>query len=119
MQERRQAVRDRTFFGGEIAFNRRASTMGCLVRNYSSRGAMLTFTRAAAIPDKFDITIERKARSLRARLVWRHMDEAGIEFLDEHAGAEPMPLDWVKRLRRDKAEKAALRRRVEQLSAGY
>jgi PilZ domain len=119
MQERRQEVRERTFYGGEIAFNKRASSMGCLVRNLSSQGAMLALADTATIPDKFDLNIERKARSFRARTVWRRMDEAGVEFVEENAGAEPMPIETVKRLRRDKAEKEALRRRVDELTTGY
>jgi PilZ domain len=119
MQERRQEVRDRTFFGGEIAFNHRASSMACLVRNLSSQGAMLALANTATIPDKFDLNIERKARSFRARTVWRHMDEAGVEFVEEKPGAEPLPIETVRRLRREKAEKEELRRRVEELTTGY
>ena len=119
MQERRQEVRERTFFGGEIAFNQRASSMGCLVRNLTSQGAMLALANSAAIPDKFDLNIDRKARSFRARTVWRHVDEAGVEFVEENAGAEPLPIETVRRLRREKAEKEALRRRVEELTTGY
>ena len=119
MQERRQELRDRTFFGGEIAFNQRASSMACLVRNLSSHGAMLALAYTAVIPDKFDLSIDRKARSFRARTVWRHIDEAGVEFVEENAAAEPMPIEAVRRLRREKAEKDALRRRVEELTSGY
>ena len=116
MQERRQAVRDRTFFGGVIAFNRRASSMGCVVRNFSPQGALVTFDNTATVPDKFDLTIERKQRSFRAHVIWSRVNAAGVAFLDEHAGAEPIPLEWAKRLRDCEAEKAALRQRVEQLS---
>ena len=119
MQERRQEVRERTFFGGTIAFNQRASSMGCLVRNLTSQGAMLALANSAAIPDKFDLNIDRKARSFRARTVWRRMDEAGVEFVEENVGAEPLPIETVRRLRREKAEKEALRRRVEELTTGY
>ena len=119
MQERRQEVRDRTFFGGAIAFNQRTSTMGCLIRNLSSQGALLALASSAVIPDKFDLTIDRKARSFRARTVWRHLDEAGVAFMEERTPAEPMPLDDVKRIRRNKAEKDALLRRVEELTTGY
>ena len=119
MQERRQEVRDRTFFGGEIAFNQRASSMGCVVRNLTSQGAMLALGNSARIPDKFDLTIDRKARSFRARTIWRHMDEAGVAFVEEKAAAEPMPLEAVRRMRREKSEKEALRRRVEELTTGY
>jgi PilZ domain len=119
MQERRQQIRERTFFGGTIAFNQRSSSMGCLVRNLTSQGAMLALANSATIPDKFDLNIERKARSFRARTAWRHVDEAGVEFVEEKATAEPQPIETVRRLRREKAEKDALRRRVEELTTGY
>lgn len=116
MQEKRKTVRDRTFFGGVIAFNRRASTMDCHVRNFSPAGALLAFDNTATVPDKFDLMIERKERSFRARMVWRRMNEAGVAFLNEHEAAEPVPLEWAKRLHDSEAEKAALRQRVDQLS---
>lgn len=117
MQDRRKAVRERTFFGGDIAFNHRSSTMTCVVRNFTAQGAMLGFNNTATVPDKFDLVIGCKQRSFRARMVWRRVNEAGVAFEAEHAGAEPVPLEWAKRLHDSEAEKAALRQRVAQLSA--
>lgn len=116
MHERRRTLRGRTFFGGEIAFNRRSSTINCLVRNLTVDGALLVFENTAVVPDKFDLTIERKERSFRARMVWRRNNDAGVAFVTEHVAAEPIPLEWAKRLRDCEAEKAALRRRIEELS---
>jgi hypothetical protein len=39
-----KAVRSRTLLGGVIAFNDRASTMDCQVRNLSAGGAKVTFS---------------------------------------------------------------------------
>jgi len=55
--ERRKSVRARTYLGGVIAFNRRASTMNCHVRNLSPAGAKVAFTNAVDVPDQFDLTI--------------------------------------------------------------
>jgi hypothetical protein len=118
MAERRKSVRSRTYFRGVIAFNKRASTMDCQVRNFSPAGARVALANAVAIPDQFDLTISRKERSFRARMVWRGADEAGIAFLGECAETVPVPLDWAKRLRESEAEKAALRQRVAQLTEG-
>ena len=63
MGERRKSLRSRTFLGGVIAFNKRASTMDCYVRNLSPAGAKVVFTNAGVIPDQFDLTIARKANS--------------------------------------------------------
>ena len=60
MVEKRKAVRSRTLLGGVIAFNDRASTMDCQVRNLSPRGAKVTFNNTATVPDQFDLKIARK-----------------------------------------------------------
>jgi hypothetical protein len=116
MGERRKAARSRTLLGGVIAFNRRMSSMDCQVRNISPAGAKVTFTNTAAGPDKFDLTLAHKERSFRARMAWRSIDEAGVEFLGENENAVTIPLEWVRRLRSSEVEKSALRRRVKQLS---
>jgi PilZ domain len=116
MRERRKLARNRTFLGGMIAFNHRNSTMNCLVRNLSVEGAKISFTNTATVPDKFDLTIKQKECTLLARIVWRQGDEAGIIFLNENVAGAPIPLDWARRLRDCEVDKAALRRRVAQLS---
>jgi PilZ domain len=116
MNERRKIARCRTFLGGVIAFNRRNSSMDCVVRNLSPEGARVAFTGTAVIPEKFDLTITRQERSFSARMVWRRPDDAGVAFVAENAEAVPIPLEWAKRLRRCQAERDALRRRIEQLS---
>ena len=116
MVEKRKAARSRTLLGGVIAFNNRASTMDCQVRNLSTDGAKVTFSNIAAVPDQFDLKIARKERSFRARMIWRAPTEAGVAFLSEYDQDVPVPLEWAKRLRDCEAEKAALRRRVAQLS---
>ena len=99
MFERRKSARSRTYFGGVIAFNKRSSTMNCHVRNISPAGAKVALTNAAVIPDQFDLSIAQKARSYRARMVWRGANEAGIAFLGEYTQYLPVSMDWVKRLR--------------------
>src|SRR5258708_7346856 len=116
MQEKRELARNRTFLGGVIAFNHRKSTMDCLVRNLSAAGARISITNTATVPDEFDLTIKQKDGTLRARIVWRHADEAGVIFLNEYVTGTPTPPDWARRLRDCEADNAALRRRVAQLS---
>ncbi len=116
MIERRKTARSRTYLGGTIAFNKRKSTMDCHVRNVSHGGAKVAFTNAVVIPDQFDLTIARKDRSFSARMVWRGANEAGVAFVSEYEQAVPIPLEWAKRLRECEAEKAALRKRLAQLT---
>jgi hypothetical protein len=91
MEERRRTVRERTYLGGVVAFNRQASTMDCLVRNLSPRGAKLALDGTGILPDSFDLNIERKERSYRARLVWRRFNDVGVAFIDGRVGAKPLP----------------------------
>jgi hypothetical protein len=116
MTEKRKNVRSRTFLGGVIAFNRRKCSMDCQVRNFSPAGARVTFTNTAVVPDQFDLTIARKERTYRARMVWCGANEAGIAFLSEYEQSVPVPLEWAQRLRDCEAEKTALRRRLAQLT---
>jgi len=119
MVEKRKATRSRTLLGGVIAFNNRASTMDCQVRNFSAGGAKVIFTNTAVVPDQFDLQIARKERSFRARMVWRAPNEAGVAFLNEYNNNDvPVPLELARQLRECEAEKAALRKRVAQLSEG-
>jgi len=119
MFERRKSIRSRTYLGGVIAFNRRASTMNCDVRNLSPAGAKVVFTNTGVIPDQFDLTIARKERSFRVRMVWRGLNEAGVAFLKEYIPIGPVPLEWAKRLRDSKTENAVLRQRISQLTESW
>lgn len=123
MQERRKAVRTRSYLGGEIAFNKRRSTMNCLVRNISSRGAKLDFTNTGTTPEEFDLTIPHKEQSRRVRVIWRRgTDELGVSFVEpvsqESAAQAPViPLDLARRVRDLEADKAALQRRIAALGS--
>jgi hypothetical protein len=116
MQDRRKTTRRRTYFGGQIAFNRQSSLMDCLVRNISAEGARLVFTQTATVPQEFDLSMLQNARTFRAKVIWRRAEEAGVLFLEPRPESAPVSLDLVRRLRQCEAEKAALQRRVEQLS---
>jgi hypothetical protein len=81
LEERRKHQRGRTYLNGAIAFNKRWSTLDCLVRNLSRDGAKIIFADAAAAPAEFDIMIRRNGESRRARIVWRQESQAGILFV--------------------------------------
>jgi len=51
-----------------------------------------------AVPDEFDLIIQRKQTSYRARMIWRRADEAGVAFVAPAAAIE--------------TQKAALKQRV-------
>lgn len=116
MQDRRKNPRQRTYLGAQIAYNQRSSLMDCVVRNISGEGAKLAFTNTGAVPQEFDLSVPQNARTFRARVIWRRAEEAGVAFLEPRPQSAPISLDVARRLRQCEAEKAALQRRVEQLS---
>jgi hypothetical protein len=116
MQDRRKSTRQRSYFGGQIAFNRQNSTMDCLVRNISADGARLVFTQTATVPQEFDLSLHRNERTYRAKVIWRRADEAGVAFLEPRPNSAPVSLDMARRLRQCERERTLLQQRVEQLS---
>jgi len=80
MSERRAEVRRRTLFSGRLAANH-LTTLDCLVRNMSSRGAHLR-CRTTGLGDSVSLEI-KPAGGFRkgARIVWRRLEDCGVEFL--------------------------------------
>lgn len=115
MSERRQNTRLRTFLGGVMNYNRNRSTMDCLVRNFSQDGAKIAFTNPTPIPDEFDLEIKHKARTFRARAVWRSNTEAGVRFASPESQPRVIPLDLARRLKDSDGACARLRQRFADL----
>lgn len=113
MLERRKETRRRVILGGAIAFNKRCSVLTCRVRNMSASGALVSFESAAIVPAEFDFSVARES-AVRARLVWRTPEAAGIRFqtLQE---SNVIPLDYAVRLKACERENESLRRRVADL----
>jgi hypothetical protein len=119
MLERRQFPRNRVYYGGMVAFNARNSTLACVVRNFSQRGAKIEFENSAVLPDRVDFEVERRGLSCLARLVWRDHNAAGLMFSDVQKPvqetSEIIPLDWARKLRATERENRKLRSRLDQL----
>ncbi len=113
MQDRREDVRERVFLGGVAEFNERGSTMDCVVRNFSEKGACVEFNSPVGIPDQMNLTIERKGRSFLARMIWRQANRVGLAFRAMITDAPESDLDA--RLRRSEKKKRQLQRRINQL----
>ena len=119
MLERRQFPRNRVYYGGMVAFNARNSTLACVVRNFSQRGAKIEFENSAVLPDRIDFEIARRGLSCLARLVWRDRNAAGLMFSDVQKPvqltSDVIPLDWARKLRATERENRKLRSRLDQL----
>jgi hypothetical protein len=119
MNDRRQLPRNRVYYGGELVFNGRNSTLTCIVRNFSTRGAKIEIEGSAVLPDKLDFTVERAGLSCLARMVWRNQTEAGLVFAEERAADDVVPLDRARKLRASERTNKLLQSRIEQLRSEY
>ena len=112
MQDRRQSVRDKVLYGG-IAEAGDNSTMDCVVRNFSERGACVEFGSGARLPEEIKLTIARKGRSFLARIIWREANRLGLAF--RTMITDPAESDLDARLRRSEKKKRQLQRRIDEL----
>jgi hypothetical protein len=113
MLDRRQSVRDKVLYSGVAEINDRASTMDCVVRNISERGACVELDSAGTLPREMNLTIARKGRSFLARLIWRQANRVGLAF---RIMTSDRPVDDLdERLRRSEIKKRQLQRRIKQL----
>jgi len=114
MLDRRQLPRSRVYYGGLVAFNARNSTLDCVVRNFSRRGAKIEFENSSMLPDRVDFEIERRGLSCRARLVWRDRNAAGLVFSDARETSDVIPLDLARKLRATERANRQLQSRLDQ-----
>ncbi|GJD87564.1 MULTISPECIES: PilZ domain-containing protein [Methylobacterium] len=112
--EHRNEVRQRVFLKGRISFNNGASSMDCMVRDFSTSGARLALSETATLPASFDLHIPQKDRTYRATLRWRRADGIGVTFADE---AAPVPAPAAPAVEAADASVAVLLRRVSELEA--
>jgi hypothetical protein len=113
--ERRQHPRNRVYYGGMVAFNARNSTLDCLVRNFSPRGAKIEFENSAVLPDRVDFEVARRGLSCLARLVWRDQNTAGLMFSEEREMGDVVSLDWARKLRASERTNRRLKSRLDQI----
>ncbi len=113
MQDRRERVRDKVFFGGVAEISQARSTMDCVVRDFSDKGACVEFDPTARIPEEVNLTIARKGRSYLAHMIWRQANRVGLAFRTMITDASESDLDA--RLRRSEKKKRQLQRRINQL----
>jgi hypothetical protein len=113
MQDRRQGARDKVFLGGVAEINERGSTMDCVVRNFSERGACVEIDETAKLPGKLSLSIPHKGRSFLADMIWRHANRVGLAF--RTMVTDPQSNDLDARLRRSQIKQRQLKRRIKEL----
>jgi hypothetical protein len=114
MLDRRQHSRNRVYYGGMVAFNARNSTLACVVRNFSPRGAKIEFENSAMLPDRVDFEVQRRGLSCQAHLVWRERNAAGLAFSNVRETSDVIPLDLARKLRATERANRQLQSRLDQ-----
>ena len=117
--ERRQYPRNRVYYGGMVAFNARNSTLDCVVRNFSQRGAKIEFENSAMLPERVDFEVARRGLSCLARLVWRDQNAAGLMFSEARERGDVVSLDWARKLRTGERTNQRLKSRLDQILSGH
>ena len=79
--EKRSLPRRRALLRGRIEFNNRYSTMDCVIRDITEKGARLVITGDDALPSVFELALPLKSRNHRAEIVWRKGRECGVRFV--------------------------------------
>lgn len=119
MAERRAVTRHKSFLQGRIYFNNRRSAVDCLIRDISDQGAHIIFSDTISIPDVVDFYVPQKDQTLRARVEWRHGEEAGLSFeqavVPQDPGQPTPPEDLATRVHNLEAEVAQLWKMIKRL----
>lgn len=121
MIERRAQARQKTFIKGRIYFNNRLSSVDCIVRDITERGARLEASENVALPSAFDLHLPNKDEHFHAQVEWRKGNYLGVSWCGEAAakpGAESgsrSDASIADRVARLEYELAVLQRRFDSL----
>ncbi|WP_316160812.1 PilZ domain-containing protein [Bradyrhizobium sp. SZCCHNRI20481] len=117
MQNRRREARQRVYYGGVLTFNSGCSTLACVVRNFNHRGVKVELEGSVLLPDRVEISIERRGWTRPAQMVWRDGAGAGLAF--HHDDGEVIDLETARALRLQERANRQLKSRLEQLLSGH
>jgi hypothetical protein len=124
MIERRALIRHKTLIKGRIYFNNRLSSLDCIVRDVTERGARLQVPESVALPDAFELHLPNKDEHFRAHAQWRRGDQLGVSWTPDPAfrpkteSGSHSEQSLAERVARLEQELAALQRRFDSLRQG-
>jgi hypothetical protein len=114
----RSAVRQKSFLRAMIHLKDARTAFDCMIRDLSPKGARLDFAGAVPTPDVFDLYISQKQQVLRANVMWRHGDKAGVAFAHTTPTVEPAKANELsQRVSRIEGEIAAFKSACKRLQA--
>jgi hypothetical protein len=80
MQERRKSIRSPVFKCAKVILGT-SSVLDCVVRNLTDGGARIEIPNAVTLPETLDVTFDGGHTFRPSRLVWRTLNETGVQFL--------------------------------------
>jgi len=92
MVENRRLQRAKSILQGRVLYNRRRSSIDCIIRDISKDGARLNISDAVTIPVHIELYIPNRDEYRKADIQWRQGQELGISFVSAKAiNSEPEP----------------------------
>jgi hypothetical protein len=117
--ERRAVPRHKSLIQGRVYFNRRRSSMDCVLREFTDIGARLEFSNVAGLPSTFEVYVPSRDLYFQARTVWHKGNSLGVSWEPEESAHAPESLRSAEpitdRLARLEHEVALLRKRLDAL----
>ncbi len=80
VENRRRARRDRVLFRGRIILDNGNSTIDCIIRDLSPRGARVTLQDQAIVPRMLSLAVLDTGRTFEAIRRWQRGQSIGLEF---------------------------------------
>ena len=119
MNERRTHPRRKEVQQARIFFNDRKSGCGCVVNDFSAKGARLGISERDRVPDEFELYVPLKQKAFPARVRWRRENELGVTFIhsDEPRDVAASMLDLQKRIDKIETDISKLHQQLHDLAA--
>jgi diguanylate cyclase (GGDEF)-like protein len=114
------ALESRTLLAGKIISDFGQSSIDCVVRRLSDRGATLKAESHLGIPQRFHLLIPNEGPPRPAKLVWQSGNEIGIEFETSDIQQAPPAADPTERKAESlvRGQMLALRSALDEIETG-
>src|SRR5580698_552002 len=122
MSEQKPMPQGRTLLAGKVISNFGRSSIDCVVRRMSDRGATITVESPLGIPRHFQLLIPDEGIPRPCKLVWQSDKEVGVEFEFPETGNHEAPVAPAQTERRGdtimRGQMLALRAALDEVQIG-
>jgi hypothetical protein len=80
LEERRKSQRHHSLKGGRIVFHDGHSTLSCVIRNLSDKGAKLQIANVLGVPAEFSLRFDDGSPPRQCAVIWEKGSTLGVEF---------------------------------------